>query len=136
MKCIATFTPVAWDEKMYEQPTPPTKLTKASVKFDYSGQMQGQGLVEYIMFYASYDDRDPHKASAEYVGLINFKGTLDGKAGTFVMEDRGTFSAGSAESTLRILPGSGTDQLAGISGGGTSKATQSASECELNVELP
>lgn len=134
MKATATYSPTKWDERPYEQSST-TKLTKASVEFAFHGQMEGHGLVEYLMFYSSYDDHDPHKAAARYVGLIRFKGELNGKTGSFVLEDRGTFEAGAANSILTIIPGSGTDELRGITGAGTYTATQKSSRCDLTYEL-
>ncbi len=136
MKAAATFMPKKWDEKAYEQVSPRTKLTRTSAEFQYSGEVQGEGAVEYLMFYSSYDEHDPHKATAEYVGLIRFKGTVSGRAGSFLLEDRGAFEAATAKSALRILPGSGTDQLAGISGTGTSVATPKNCHIELEYRLP
>ena len=136
MNASATFTPKKWDEKPYEQVSPRTKLTRTSAEFQYAGQLQGDGSVEYLMFYSSYDEHDPHKATAEHVGLIRFKGDLNGKAGSFVFEERGAFEAATAKSSLRILPGSGTDQLSGISGRGTSIATPKSCSIELDYQLP
>jgi hypothetical protein len=135
MKATATYSPTKWDEKPYEQISPSMKLTRASVEFAFHGQMEGHGLVEYLMFYKYFDESDPHKATATYVGLITFKGTLNGVAGSFAMEDRGTFEAGAANSVLTIIPGSGTDKHKGITGTGKYTATQKGCECELNYEL-
>ena len=135
MKAKATYSPTMWDEKPYEQVSPTMKLTKASVEFAFHGQMEGHGLVEYLMFYEYFDESDPYKSNATYVGLIRFRGELNGNAGCFTMEDRGTFEGGAANSTLTIIPGSGTDKLKGITGTGKYAATQKACECELNYEL-
>jgi hypothetical protein len=136
MRATATFSPKKWDEKMYEQVSPHTKITRASVEYQYSGEVQGEGLVEYLMFYSSYDEHDPHKATAEYIGLIRFKGTVNGKTGSFVLEEGGAFAKVTAKSSLRMLPGSGTEQFAGISGSGTSVATPKSCHIELEYQLP
>jgi hypothetical protein len=136
MKLTATFSPKKWDEKTYDQVSPHMKITRTSAEYQYSGAMQGEGSVEYLMFYSSYDEKDPHNATAEYVGLIKVIGSIDGKSGAFVIEDRGAFKAVTAKSTLRIIPGSGTEQLAGISGSGTSVATPKSCHIELEYQLP
>ncbi len=136
MKVSATFFPAKWDEKMIDQPSPGTKLTKVSAEFAYTGQMQGQGLAEYVMFYASYDEHDPHEASAEYVGFVRFKGNLNGRSGAFVFEEKGSFQARTATSSLRIIHGSGTDGLVGIRGSGKSVASPAHCSFELDCELP
>lgn len=135
MKATATYSPTKWDEKPYEQISSTMKLTRASVEFSFNGQMEGHGLVEYLMFYRFFDERDPHNASANYVGLIRFKGKLNGKEGSFTMEDRGAFEKAQAQSTLMIIPGSGTEELKGIVGTGTYVATSKSCRCELNYEL-
>jgi hypothetical protein len=136
MRATATFSPKKWDEKTYDQVSPRTKITRASVEFQYTGQVQGEGSVESLMFYSSYDEHDPHKATAEYTGLIRFKGTVNGRTGSFVLEDKGAFEAVTAKSSLRILPGSGMDQLAGITGSGTSVATPKSCHLELEYQFP
>ncbi len=135
MKASATYTPTKWDEKPYEQSSPPMRMTKASVEFTFKGQFEGLGKTEYVMFYKAYDEKDPHKSSAVYIGLTRLKGTLNGKSGSFVMEDRGIFEGGRASSVLTIVPNSGTEQLKGIAGSGKGSATQKGTQLELNYEL-
>ena len=136
MKAAATFTPKKWEEKTCEEVSSRTKLTRTLAEYQYSGELQGEGAVEYVMFYSSFDEHDPHRATAEYIGLIRFRGTLNGKTGSFVFEDRGAFEAVTAKSSLRILAGSGTEQLAGISGAGSSVATPESCHIELEYGLP
>jgi hypothetical protein len=135
MKATATFSPTRWDEKPYEQISPTTKMTKASVEFAVKGELEGVALVEYLMYYSDYDDRDPHKSTAFYIGLTRFKGTIHGKSGSFVTEDLGKFDAGAATTKSTILPGSGTGELRGIAGSATSSATQQGSKFDLDYSL-
>ena len=94
MKAIGTFKPVKWDEKTYDQITADKKLTKASVELAFLGEIEGTARIEWQMFYRHSDDADQHNASATFVGLMRFEGTLNGRSGTFVMADRGTFDKG------------------------------------------
>ncbi len=135
MKATSTFSPTKWDEKTYEQISPTKKMTKATVEFAFKGGLEGVALVEYLMYYSDYDDRDPHKATARYFGLTRFKGTVNGKTGTFTTEDRGTFEGGTATATSTIVPGSGTDGLKGIAGTATSSATHTGSTYDLEYTL-
>ena len=50
-----------------------------------SGDLTGKASVEYLMFYKHFDEKDQHKASAVYTGLIRFTGSVNGKTGSFVM---------------------------------------------------
>ena len=135
MKATATYTPTKWDEKPYDQSSPPKRMTKASVEYTFIGQFEGQGQTEYVMFYKEYDEKDPHKSTAVYIGLTRMKGTLNGKSGSFVMEDHGTFEGGIAKSELTIIPGSGTERLIGITGSGKGSATQKGAQLNLNYKL-
>jgi hypothetical protein len=135
MKAVATYTPIKWDEEPYEHVSTNMKMTRASVAFAFVGQIEGQASVEYLMFYRDYDERDPHKAAASYVGLIRLQGKLNGQSGSFAMEDRGVFEGGTARSILTIIPGSGTAELKGITGKGSYVATQKSCNCELEYEL-
>ena len=107
----AEYKPTKWDEKPYETISSDAKLAKTSATFAFTGQLEGNASVEYLMFYEKFDASAPHASSATYVGLIRFDGRLDGKQGSFVMEDNGSFKAGSAESTLKIIPNSGVGDL-------------------------
>jgi hypothetical protein len=135
MKATAATSPTTWNEKPYNELPSPMRMTKASVDFSFKGPLEGKAQTEFLMFYESYDEKDPHKSTAIYIGLTNFTGTLDGKTGSFVMEERGTFKGGAANSTATIVAGSGTDQLKGITGSAQSSATQTGSQFELNYEL-
>lgn len=135
MKATAATSPTKWDEKPYNELPSPMRMTKASVDFSFKGQLEGQAQTEFLMFYESYDEKDPHKSTALYIGLTRFTGTLNGKTGSFVMEERGTFGRGTASSVSTIVAGSGTDHLKGISGSAQSSATQTGSQFELNYEL-
>jgi hypothetical protein len=56
------------------------------------------------------------QGSGGYVALERVTGTLQGRSGTFVLQHSGTMSAGQAQMSVTITPGSGTGDLRGISG--------------------
>jgi len=114
MRCNANFKIAGWDEKTFSDPGAPDrghagKLTKASVKKTYSGDLEGEGILEYLMCYQ--DD-----GSAEYVGYERVSGKLEGASGTFVFRHSGTYSEDRMMQTSIIVEGSGTGGLSGISG--------------------
>jgi hypothetical protein len=135
MKAIASTSPTKWDEKPYNDLPSPMRMTKASVDFAFKGQLEGSGQTEFLMFYSHYDEKDVHKSTAFYIGLTRFTGTLNGKSGSLVLEERGSFGAGTASSTSTIVAGSGTEQLRGITGTAKSTATQTGSLFELEYQL-
>jgi len=135
MKAKASYSVKKWEEVTYREIASDRKMTKASVLYEFTGDLQGIASVEYLMFYRHYDPEDQHKASASYVGLIHFEGTLLGKSGSFVFEDKGVFEGGSANSSLRIAEGSGTGSLKGIHGTGRYLANKDGFHLELDYLL-
>jgi hypothetical protein len=58
---------------------------------------------------------DPRSA-AGYVAMETVTGTLNGKHGSFGLQHNGTIEHGSQSLNIIVVPGSGTGELAGISG--------------------
>jgi len=56
------------------------------------------------------------RGSAGYVAIERVTGTLDGRNGTFILQHSGTMTHGTTNLTVTVVPDSGTDQLAGLSG--------------------
>ena len=54
--------------------------------------------------------------SAAYVAIERITGALQGRKGTFFTQHNGVMDRGEATLTLTVVPDSGTDGLAGISG--------------------
>ena len=58
----------------------------------------------------------PQSGSAGYVAVERIKGSLEGREGTFFCQHYGVMDRGDARLTLTVVPDSGTDGLAGLSG--------------------
>lgn len=56
------------------------------------------------------------KGSAGYVAIERVKGTLHGRAGTFVLQHSGTMNRGTPQLSVTVVPDSGTGQLVGLAG--------------------
>ena len=54
--------------------------------------------------------------SAVYVAIERVTGTLHGKRGTFVLHHEGIMNRGGQQLSISVVPDSGTEELAGISG--------------------
>jgi len=59
---------------------------------------------------------DPQKGSAGYVAIEHITGTLHGHTGSFAMQHNGSMDKGTFLLEVTVVPGSGTGELAGISG--------------------
>lgn len=78
----------------------------------YSGDFVGTGKGTMIAFRSSIE------GSAGYVALESVSGSMDGKAGTFVLQHSGHSKRGDARLDLDIVADSGTDGFSSISGTG------------------
>jgi hypothetical protein len=56
------------------------------------------------------------KGSAGYVAMERVIGTLGGRAGSFALQHTGTMNRGVPELSVTVVPDSGAQELAGISG--------------------
>jgi hypothetical protein len=113
MNANARFTIRSWDEKPYSEGPDQPRLTKAAVAKTYTGDVDGEAHVEYLMMYR--DD-----GTASFVGLERFAGRLAGKSGTFVLQRTGVFEGGQAKESYSVVPGSATGELKGLTGEGSS----------------
>ncbi len=115
MKNVANsrFTIKSWDEMPYSEGQDLPRLTRAAVAKTFTGDIEGEGHVEYLMMYRG-------DGSATFVGLERVVGRVAGKAGTFVLQRTGVFENGEARESYSVVPGSGTGELQGLRGEGTS----------------
>ena len=104
-----TFSLKRWDEKPFDEIDGGPKLTRASVLYEFAGEIAGEGRLEYLMSYL-------HDASAVFSGYQRFVGRIGGREGSFVFQHGGRFAAGVVTDTWRVVPGSGTGDLQGITG--------------------
>jgi hypothetical protein len=109
----ARFAIESWDEKPYSEGPDMPKLTRASVTKRYTGDIEGDGQVEYLMMYRS-------DGSASFVGLERVVGRIAGKTGAFVLQRTGVFESGEAKESYSVIPGSTTGELRGLQGDGLS----------------
>ena len=109
----ARFAIKSWDEKPYSEGQDLPRLTRASVRKTFTGDIEGEGQVEYLMMYRS-------DGSATFVGLERVVGRIGGKTGTFVLQRIGVFENGQAKESYSVITGSATGELQGLRGDGSS----------------
>ena len=109
----ARFAIKSWDEKPISEGQGLPKLTRATVTRSFTGDIAGDGHVEYLMMYRA-------DGTAAIVGLERITGRLAGKSGSFVLQRTGVYEGGQAKESYSVVPGSATGELRGLSGRGTS----------------
>jgi hypothetical protein len=126
----ARFAIKSWDEKPYSEGPDQPKLTRASVKKTFTGDIEGEGHVEYTMVYRP-------DGSATFVGIERIVGRIGDKKGSFVLERIGVFEGGQAKESYSVIAGSGTGDLTGLQGNGQSSVGHGMEHpFVLNYQLP
>jgi hypothetical protein len=111
-RATGTFKIQGWDEKPYAEIEGGRKLTQASVKQAFAGDVEGEGAVEWLMCYRPDE-------TADFVGLQRIVGQIGDRSGSFVLlQTEGTFDGKEAKGRLAVVPGSGTGDLEGLRGTG------------------
>ncbi len=125
----ARFIIKSWDEKPYSEGKDLPKMTRASVDKTFTGDIDGEGHVEYVMMYRS-------DGTAAFVGLERITGRIAGRNGSFVLQRTGVFEEGQAKESYSVVTGSGTGELRSLRGEGTSSVGHAADyPFALNYEL-
>lgn len=107
----------SWDEQPYLELEDGRKFTRASVVLSGSqDDFQADATWEALMYYAS-------DGTSSYTGLMHVVGRLGDRSGSFVLQGDGTFDGTRASGQSRVVPGSGTGDLAGLSGTSASVST-------------
>ncbi len=110
-----TFQVTSWDEAEAHSFDEGTKITRTTVTQAYSGYIEGEGRVEYTMFYRE-------DGTAAFVGFERIEGEVGGKKGAFILQHRGTFEEGAARSEWFVVPATGSGELTGLKGSGSYEA--------------
>lgn len=100
-----------WNEETYQELDGDAKLTRASVTQTFSGDIDGQGHVEWLMCYRK-------DGTALFVGVQRIEGSVRGRAGTFVLASNGEFDGEKASGSWEVVTGAGTEDLADLAGSG------------------
>ena len=87
-----------------------TVLGRMSMSKVFHGQLEATSAGEFLSAMSS------EKGSAGYVAMERVTGMLDGKSGSFTLMHRGVMTRGTPELSVTVVPDSGTEELAGISG--------------------
>jgi hypothetical protein len=103
------FQVTEWKETTTTDPEGPQKHTHVLAKKQYTGTMQGEGIVEYLLFYHNEE-------TSRFVGYERFTGSIEGKEGSVVFEHKGTFADNVVTESSQSVEGAGQGELANWGG--------------------
>lgn len=110
-RASGTFSVAGGGETTLREAEGEVRVTHVSGRQRFEGDLVGEGTVEWLMCYSA--DR-----TARFVGFQRIEGSIGGRSGSITLESVGDHDGHGSKGTWRIVPGSGTGQLAGIAGGG------------------
>jgi Protein of unknown function (DUF3224) len=111
----AVITVRKYEPAVYEQPEAGPALTRIHVEEEFSGDITGAGVVEFLQ-------AAPATGSASFVGIERVTGKLADRSGTFLLQDQGVVEDNVVSGQWFVIPGSGTGGLAGLRGEGGFRA--------------
>lgn len=85
-------------------------LARAAFTKQFTGALVATSTVHMI------GARTPVEGSAGYVAIEQITGSLDGRAGTFVVQHFGVMTRGEMRLEVLVVPDSGTGELRGLRG--------------------
>jgi len=97
-------------EPHYETADDGIVLGRVSLTKQFHGDLEASSVVQMLSAGTGV------KGSAGYVAIERVVGRLHGRAGSFVLQHSGTMTRGQATLAVSVVPDSGTDELAGLSG--------------------
>lgn len=118
----SVFTVASWEESVVEDIDgsgsetngvyyPDRGITRATVTYTYTGDMEGEGVVQYLMTYKPGD--------APVLAVERFTGSIGGHEGTCVIVHRGSHDAMTVTDAAEVVAGMGTGGLETLRGEGT-----------------
>ena len=110
MKASGEFEVSLKPLEAYAQGDDGISLGRMSIDKTFSGDLEATSAGEML------SARTTTEGSAGYVAIEQVRGTLAGKAGSFVLQHFGTMNRGKSRLVLEVVADSGAGQLAGLSG--------------------
>jgi hypothetical protein len=129
-RAVATFEVTSWEQSTYDEPADAPPLARATVTKRFKGDVEATSAAELLMC-------RPDDTSGGYIASERVVGSVDGRAGSFVVQHGATQEGPTAFDVYgRVLPGSGTGELSGIRGTATFRHDANGAIFTLDYELP
>jgi hypothetical protein len=126
IRASGTIEAKSWNEEPFSEAG--TKLCRVIATNRFSGDIEGDATLGYLLAYLD-------EKSGSAIGFEQVTGSVGGRSGGFVLEHHGTFTGEGVEIDLRIVEGSGTDGLRGVSGSGRFAATYDGKPSPYTLDI-
>ncbi len=131
MRAQSTFDNPSWEESEFHGLSEPggPRLVRAVVRRVYRGEVEGEGLAELLMCQSS-------DGSAGYVAMERVTAAVGDRKGSFVLQHGSAMAAGGEPRSFGyVVPGSGTGDLASLSGEATFRHDADGAVFTFDYEL-
>lgn len=122
----AIFRITNWEESPLHQAQGLAKLTRVSCNQTYTGDIEGESVLEYLLAYQA-------DGGATFVGIERVVGSVKGRSGSFVFRHEGVFENGIARMALSVVAGAGGGELENFKGAGQFESAH-ASEYPITLQ--
>ena len=128
MNATAAFTNDRYDEEPYGEGDE-VERSRVHITRTFTGDLEGTATAEILIAKS--------ERGGGYTGQDLITGTLDGKFGSFVIQHSGIMGPEGISNSGTIVPGTGSGELAGITGEGTLLADEDGNHTlTLEYALP
>jgi hypothetical protein len=111
-------------------PSPADGLSRFSIDKQIHGDLEAVSKGEML------SGGDPKQGAAGYVAIEVVTGVLNGQRGSFALQHMATMDQRGPQMSVIIVPGSGTDELQGISGTFGIRNANGQHSWEIEYTLP
>jgi hypothetical protein len=105
---IVSFEILSWDETFSGELADGWKVTRATVRKRYTGELEGTSVAEVTT--------TGQGTGMAYSALERVEGTLGGRTGSFLLQHGGAGDESGQDAFGHVVRGTGTGQLAGLTG--------------------
>ena len=128
-KARGKFTVESGGEDPYEALDDGIRLAHAYGRQTFTGDISADGAVHWLMLYRA-------DKTARFVGLQRLSGTIGKRRGTVVLTASGDHDGKGSTIDLEVAAGSGSGDLAGMSGTGKLVITGRTGTYQLDYRIP
>jgi hypothetical protein len=130
-----TITGKTWAESREEDVDAEHAVAQAKFTTEWEGDITGSSTCWLLISYVEGRADQPETLVGPYVGYEQVRASIGDRTGTFVLATSGEHSDAVARTDVRIVPGSGTGDLTGITGAGSYAAEAMQYTMTLEYEL-
>ena len=109
-RATATFEITLWEETPYDAPADGAKLSRATVRKTFRGDVEGESRAELVMCQAA------DGTGLAYTAIERFVGRVGGRVGSFVVQHGATPQGDGSRALGGVVAGAGTGELANLRG--------------------